>query len=97
LIGPPSVFKVEPLETAERMSAQQGLFLCKLFHIASFNQTLMRVMITPKVVERPVIRKLEIEGIRRIEFLRNLRAMNIHRASLFPGIDGFGYSLKLDL
>jgi hypothetical protein len=23
--------------------------------------------------------------------------MNIHRASLFPGLDGFGMSLKLDL
>lgn len=95
--GEAAIIKVEPLETAERMSAQQGFFLCKLFHIASFNQTLMRMMIKPEAVERPVVRKLEIEGAHRIEFLQNLRAMNIHRASLFPGIDGFGYSLKLDL
>ena len=33
----------------------------------------------------------------RIKFLENLRAMNIHRASLFPGLDGFCQSLKLDL
>jgi PII-like signaling protein len=33
----------------------------------------------------------------RITFLKNLRAMNIHGASLFPGLDGFGQSLKLDL
>jgi len=33
----------------------------------------------------------------RIEFLKRLREMNIHSVSLFPGIDGLGKSLKLDL
>jgi PII-like signaling protein len=33
----------------------------------------------------------------RITFLKQLREMNIHSASLFPGLDGFGKSLKNNL
>jgi len=51
----------------------------------------------PDLPNRPVVRKLVVNRELRIEFLKNLRAMNIHRASLFPGLDGFGQSLKLDL
>jgi len=53
-------------------------------------------MVDP-ILERPVIRKLEVDESLRVEFLEGLRAMNIHRASLFPGLDGFCQSLKLDL
>jgi len=80
-----------------RLFAQQGIFLCKLYHKASFGQILMTMMMHPEPTHRPVIRKLEIESNLRIKFLRLLRAMNIHRASLFPGLDGLGLSLKLDL
>jgi hypothetical protein len=43
------------------------------------------------------LRKLVVGRDLRIKFLKNLRAMNIHRASLFTGLDGFGRSLRLDL
>jgi hypothetical protein len=33
----------------------------------------------------------------RIALLRELRSMNIHSASLFPGLDGFARSLAVDL
>jgi hypothetical protein len=33
----------------------------------------------------------------RIRFLEELRRMNIHRASLFPGLDGFAKSLAVNL
>jgi len=79
------------------MAAQQGFFLCKLIHEATFNQILMSMMIHPTTVDRPVVKKLEIKKDQRIKFLRCLREMNIHRASLFPGLDGFGQSLKLDM
>jgi len=79
------------------MVAQQGLSLCKLFHAATFNQVLMRMMIRIAPPQVPVVRKLEVGSSLRIEFLKRLRTMNIHRASLFPGLDGFGTSLKLNL
>jgi hypothetical protein len=91
------IIKIDPARSSERMAAQQGIFLCKLLHEASFAQTLMTMMIHPETPNQPVVRKLELQATCRKEFLRNLRAMNIHRASLFPGIDGFARSLALDL
>jgi hypothetical protein len=57
----------------------------------------MAMMMYPTFIDRPVIRRLDIKSDLRIKFLKRLRAMNIHRASLFPGLDGLGMSLKLDL
>jgi len=94
--GKPLIVRINALRSNERMAAQQGFFLCKLFHEASFNQILMSMMIK-EVPDRPVVRKLEIGNDHRIKFLKKLRAMNIHRASLFPDLDGFGRSLQLDL
>jgi hypothetical protein len=94
----PLVVRIDPLQGNERMFAQQGFFLWKLFEETPFfDQILMSMIIHPAIPERPVIRKLEVGRGMRIKFLENLRAMNIHRASLFPGLDGFCQSLKLDL
>lgn len=91
------IVRINPPMSNPRMFAQRGIFLCKLYHQASFGQILMRMMTHPEAVARPVIRKIEIGSSLRIKFLKYLRAMNIHRASLFPGLDGLGLSLKLDL
>lgn len=91
------VVQIDPLRASERMAAQQGLLLCKLFHQATFSGVLMRMMIHPDVPDRPVLRKLTVDKSLRIECLKRLREMNIHSASLFPGLDGFGKSLKCDL
>jgi len=91
------IVRIDPLMSNERMAAQQGVLLCKLLHEASFGQNLMRMMICPETPDQPVIRKLELRAGSRKEFLKNLRAMNIHRGSLFPGLDGFARSLRLDL
>jgi hypothetical protein len=93
----PAIIEINPRRTNERMAAQQGFFLCSLQREASFNQIVMTMMFHPEPPEFPVIRKLEIGVDLRIEFLKRLRAMNIHRASLFPDLDGFGRSLRLDL
>lgn len=93
----PIIIQVEPLRMSQRMATQQGLLLCKLFHQTTFSSILVSMMIHPDVPERPVLRKLAVDRELRIECLRRLREMNIHDASLFPGIDGFGRSLKLDL
>lgn len=93
----PVIVQIDPLAKSERMVAQQGLLLCKLFHQTWFSQILMTMMIHPDVSDQPVLRKLMVEKGLRIELLKRLREMNIHSASLFPGIDGVGKSLKLDL
>lgn len=97
------IVSIDPLQLDARMVAQSGFFLCKLFHQATFSQILMTMMIHPKtsdgpdLPDRPVVRKLAMPSELRIEFLRRLRKMNIHRASLFPGLDGFGKSLWFDV
>jgi hypothetical protein len=93
----PVVVRMDPPRINERMAAQQGLFLCKLYHQATFSQILMTMMIHPETPDRPVVRRLEVDSNCRVEFLKILRSMNIHRASLFPGLDGFCQSLRLDL
>jgi hypothetical protein len=97
------ILPVNPSRLDARIVAQQGFFLCKLRHEAHFSSSLMHMMMHPKTSEgpdlpdQPVIRKLILNRAVRIEFLKKLRAMNIHRASLYPGLDGFGQSLRLDL
>jgi len=95
----PVIVKIDPLETNERATAQRGLFLWKRFEETPFfDQILMTMMIHPEIPDRPVIRKLEVGTDQRIKFLRKLaREKDIHRASLFPGLDGFCQSLKRDL
>jgi hypothetical protein len=94
----PLVVRIDPLHGNERMFAQQGFFLWKLFVEAPYmDQILTSMMTVPDLIVRPVIRKLRIRAARRFYFLEQLRGMNIHRASLFPGIDGFCQHLKADL
>jgi|SRR5579872_5683896 len=93
----PLVLRINPAMSNPRLFAQQGLFLCKLIEQASVSQLLMTMVMYPTFTAKPVIRKLDIGSDLRIKFLKRLRAMNIHRASLFPGLDGLGMSLKLDL
>jgi hypothetical protein len=93
----PVIIRIDPLKSNERMAAQQGISLCNLHHEAMFNLILNGMIFHPEPPELPVVRKLEVERNHRITFLKNLRSMNIHRASLFPGLDGFGQSLRLDL
>jgi hypothetical protein len=95
--GAPLVVKIEPPQANDRMSAQQGFFLWKLYEgTPFFDQILSSMMIDP-IQERPVIRKLKVGENLRIEFLERLQSVNIHRGSLFPGLDGFCKFLKTDL
>jgi FRG domain len=93
----PTVVRINPPMSNPRLFAQQGVFLAKLFDKASFGQLLMTMMMRPDLAEKPVIRRMEVGTSVRIEFLKRLRSMNIHRASLFPGLDGLGALLKHDL
>jgi hypothetical protein len=92
------IVRIDPVEINEHVSAQQGLFLWKLFEETPFfDQILMTMMIHPEITSRPVVRKLEVGRDHRVEFLGKLREKKIHGASLFPGLDGFCRSLKHDL
>src|SRR5262249_20501236 len=91
------ILTINPILGNDRLASQQGILLCNLFLEASFYHVLMRMMVIPRLTERPMIQKLKVTAANRIEFLKQLRKMNIHRSSLFPGLDGFGKYLRLDL
>ena len=78
----PCVIRINPSMSNPRLFAQRGLFLCKLIELASVGQLLMSMIMHPTLMCRPVIRRLEIANSFRFEFLKRLRTMNIHRASL---------------
>lgn len=95
--NPAVVIEVEPLRVNDRMAAQQGALLCNLAHIEPFDESLSRMIKEPQPPERPVVRKLAIKPSGRIGFLQDLNQANVTGASLFPGLDGFVRSLRINL
>lgn len=93
----PVVIPIEPSKLNERMIAQQGVLLCKLFHEQTFSQILMGMMIRTDVPQSTVIRKLMVDKRMRVDAIKRLRDLRIDGATLFRGIDGIGRSLKTDL
>src|SRR5438270_5558340 len=79
------------------MLAQQGQLLCRLRHDRDFSTSLLEMLIHPSIVDRQVVSKIVVNRHQRIAFLEELRQMNIHSASLFPGLDGFARSLAVNL
>jgi hypothetical protein len=93
------IVSASPMQLNERMMEQQGTLLCNLSHDFSFSSSLLGMLVHPSIVERQVVSKVVIKRHQRMKFLQELLLMNIHSASLFPGLDGFARSLgvKLDI
>lgn len=87
----PVVMPVEPYRRNERLTMQNGTFLCPGDVDRGFEGNFEGY--DSSVIERHLI-KIELPKSLREETLRDLRIMNITRATLFPGIDGFAQSLR---
>ncbi len=85
------VFPVEPFRMNRRYSLQQSIFLSTGTSEAPFMEQLLFLQNDM----RKAIVKLEIPSVHKKEALRELLKMNLHRASLFPDLDGYALSLKL--
>jgi FRG domain len=94
----PLVVRIDPQRPNDRMVAQKGFFLWKMYEeIPFFDQMLMAMMLNPEIVQSPVIRKLEVSPELRSRFLERLfREKNVHEAALFPGRD-FCEPLRIEL
>jgi hypothetical protein len=90
-----SVAPLVPYYLNERLSVQQGVFLVPLNLEATFMENLRAVAEPPELREH--VLKLEIPVIRSVQYqmLVSLDRLNVHRLSLFPGIDGFAHSMQL--
>lgn len=85
----PMILPVEPFRLSERLTIQQGTFLCPGDVKRSFLDNL-RAM---QLLDRALV-KLVIPVVVRNRALEELRLMNITRASVFPGLEGFAHSLR---
>jgi hypothetical protein len=80
---------VRPKRLSERLSLQQGLFLCPGDVDRTFMENLEATKMQPGSVK-----KLVLSHRHRGRTLERLRAMNITRATLFPGLEGLAQSLR---
>ena len=85
------VFPVEPFSMNRRYSMQQSVFLSTGTSNIPFMQQLEFL---GNDLQKSVI-KIAMPGQKKKEVLRELQAMNLHRASLFPDLDGYALSLRL--
>jgi len=95
--NPYIIVSASPTQLNERMLAQQGQLLCSLRHDVGFSSNLLGMLVHPSIVERQVVSKAVVKREERINFLEELRRMNVHSASLFPGLDGFARSVAVNL
>lgn len=85
------VFPVEPFRMNRRYSLQQSVFISTgISDVPLMDQ----LHFLGDSIEQAVV-KIEIPTKSKKEALRELLQMNLHRASLFPDLDGYALSLKL--
>jgi hypothetical protein len=85
------VFPVEPFRMNRRYSLQQSIFVST----GTTRQTFMKqLLFLGDEISRAVV-KIEVPGSCKKEAMRELLQMNLHRASLFPDLDGYAVSLRL--
>ena len=88
------VAPMQPFRMNQRLTIQQGLFLCPGNVGVSFEQNLLAFQGSGFSGS---VHKIVIPRWLRIECLRALNKMNINQGTLFPGLDGFAQSLGLNV
>jgi len=85
------VFPVEPFSMNRRYSLQQSIFVSTGTSQQPFMEQLFFL---GNDISKAVV-KIEVPACYKREAMRELQQMNLHRASLFPDLDGYAASLKL--
>lgn len=88
----PFAFPVRPKKYNSRLAIQQGLFLCPGSAAHTFMENLLALGTPDERASRVV--KITLNGQMRANAIQDLNYMNINRATLFPGLDGFAQSLR---
>lgn len=90
----PLVAPLLPLKLNARIASQQGLFLCP----GEMNLTFMDNLRALGENDLPeVLYKIVFPAAWRAMILHDMKQMNIGPHTLFPGLDGFAKSIKLEL
>jgi hypothetical protein len=85
---------INPFRLNERLTIQKSVFMCPGDVTKPFEFNLRELN---RSGESGNVVKLLIKLKRRRKFLNSLSAMNVSRATLFPGLDGFAQSLMVSL
>ena len=88
----PATIQVNPFQLDERLTIQKGVFLFPC-HAGETFETNLKAM--PGFDDSSKVLKLTIKHGERRQALKTLHSMNVSRATLFPGLDGFAQSLKV--
>jgi hypothetical protein len=83
---------VEPYHSSERMTIQQGVFLCGSSLAFSFENLLASRL--RRLDSKNYLIRFEVGSCVRAALLAELDRMNVTAATLFPGLDGFARSLR---
>ena len=87
-----AVIQIGPFQLDERLTIQKGVFLYPCRAEETFEGNLKAM---PGASDPSKVLKLIILHKEHRQALKTLYSMNISRATLFPGLDGFAQSLKL--
>jgi hypothetical protein len=94
------VAAVQPHRMNERLTIQQGLFLCANHALFSFRSCLAALLLRAGKEHKPSaqwLHKLVVAPETRLDVLKALNKININSATLFPGLDGFCQSLYVNV
>ncbi len=83
---------VNPYRRSDRMAAQQGIFLCPGDVTETFEENLSQIL-RPRSNGNLIKLTIRPSLAAKREMFARLSRMNISRATLFPGLDGFATSL----
>ena len=90
----PMVYSFSPGRLNERLVIQQGTFLCPADVSKPFQDNLKPLLACRDAQQNFYRLKIDFSAKQRNDVLRHLYRMNMHRATLFPGLQGFAESLK---
>lgn len=93
----PCIYPVTPYYQNERLSIQQGTFICAGTTKRTWGENL-RAVLPKKQGQRPLVKiPVYLTTEERKKVLRELHSMNINQATLFPDLGGFAQSLRTRL
>lgn len=90
---------VQPYRMNERLTIQQGLFLCANKPLVGLQTCLKRLLDCAKEKHKTSgkwLHKLIVASEARLDILKTLNKMNINSGTLFPALDGFAKSLRIN-
>jgi hypothetical protein len=93
-------FAVQPYRMNERLTIQQGLFVCANHPLLPFHNCLFGLLLHAQKHDRRSgewLHKIVVADETRADVLRSLNKVNINAATLFPGLDGFCRSLQVSV